>query len=650
MEKIITFFNFEVSFLLYFLVIAVFGCVNIYLIRLKLYTNNKSKIIFVIIIQFLLILIGVYGLIVTIKTDPKVITSNPLPHKVLNSFSKPIEIEFSAPVDYRKLTIYINPKVPLTKQYEKYFSILPYGRKIEIQPNISIMPNQKIMIYFSNISSPLSNKFGSEYLLELFSPLSPQVIKVEPENQNQDINPDTSISYTLSDLVGPFVSWDAEVIPNQKFLLKSESKKITINFEKPLIQGSDYQVKLYQTPVIYEIKSGKILETGEKLLINTIKFSTTKAPFVSDFEPTGDHVIPNQPIKILFDKPMNPDSVMSNISISPQTTGDYTWSQEETELTFHPANLNKNTDYTVLIKSGVLSKTGGKLTQDLTYHFKTLGPVKVTYSYPIDTNTNVSINTPISVKFDQEVSSISAQNKFITNPEIKGSFTWNNNTMIFKPALPLDYSSNYSYKITTGIISINGQNSTDENTYKFTTAPNEFVLKVPMYMQNQLNTCNIAVARMLLAYRGINISEDDLINQIGTSGSRGTGNPHIGFVPDYGTYWEPIVKAVTKYRRNRLFTNWNLKDLLNEINHGNPVMIWGQNGWSDPHDISWTLPDLTYIRAINGMHSSAVIGFRGPSDNPTDIIINDPWRGYSTIPLAEFTRRWSYFKTALIID
>lgn len=178
----------------------------------------------------------------------------------------------------------------------------------------------------------------------------------------------------------------------------------------------------------------------------------------------------------------------------------------------------------------------------------------------------------------------------------------------------------------------------------------EVNLKVPFFKQEEDFTCNIAAARQLLAYRGVALPEQQLKSDIGSTGSRGNGNPYEVHVPDYGTYWDPVLRGVSKYRPARLFKEWNLKDLIGEIQKGNPVMIWGQNGWSDPHEISWTNPDRTFVYAINGMHSSVARGFRGPSENPTHILLNDPWRGVYWIPTAEFLRRWNFFKVALVVD
>ena len=104
------------------------------------------------------------------------------------------------------------------------------------------------------------------------------------------------------------------------------------------------------------------------------------------------------------------------------------------------------------------------------------------------------------------------------------------------------------------------------------------------------------------------------------------------------------------YHHNNVYTGWNLSALLTKVEEGKPVMVWGQNGWSTPTDISWTATDGTYIYAISGMHSYLVTGFEGTKDNPTLIYVNDPWRGQITLTPATFNSRWSYFKTALVIE
>jgi uncharacterized protein YvpB len=98
-----------------------------------------------------------------------------------------------------------------------------------------------------------------------------------------------------------------------------------------------------------------------------------------------------------------------------------------------------------------------------------------------------------------------------------------------------------------------------------------------------------------------------------------------------------------------LLRNASLTDVLNEVEQGNPVMVWAQNLWSTPTDISWTATDGTSVYAISGMHSYVVKGYNGTKTNPTSIIVNDPWRGTWSIATTNFTRVFNYFKTALVV-
>ncbi len=179
--------------------------------------------------------------------------------------------------------------------------------------------------------------------------------------------------------------------------------------------------------------------------------------------------------------------------------------------------------------------------------------------------------------------------------------------------------------------------------------PQNIHLDVPYFAQTEMFTCNIAALRMLLSYRNIFVSETDLKKNVGSSGSRGNGNPHLGYTSSYGTYWEPIGKIAGSYREFKIFDHPDLVVILNEVASANPVMIWGQNGWSDPHELSWTTPDGEKIYAINGMHSYVVTGFDGPVHNPEYIYVNDPWRGQYKLDTQEFLRRWSFFNMALVV-
>jgi uncharacterized protein YvpB len=258
----------------------------------------------------------------------------------------------------------------------------------------------------------------------------------------------------------------------------------------------------------------------------------------------------------------------------------------------------------------------------------------------------------VKIQFNQEVDHASAQEHFFVSPAANGSFDWDGNAMYFNLS-GLSYATTYTYGVHAGVVSIYGLDGREEFSARFTTIPELVILKVPLYTQghsgDEAYSCNIVAARMLLAYRGVYVSTSQLRNESGYGGVRGSGNPHKGFVTNYGTYWGPVSAAVGRYRSIRLITGGDLHAVLQEVQNGNPVMIWGQNGWSTPTNISWTADDGTYIYAVSGMHSIVVKGFTGTADNPTSILVNDPWRGNSTLSVSKFRSNWSYFNVAMVV-
>src|SRR5690606_19646403 len=98
------------------------------------------------------------------------------------------------------------------------------------------------------------------------------------------------------------------------------------------------------------------------------------------------------------------------------------------------------------------------------------------------------------------------------------------------------------------------------------------------------------------------------------------------------------------YRQNMVKSGWTLAEVCAEIEKGNPIVTWGQNGWSTDTPRNWTATDGTYITGFSGMHSVVMIGCEGDPNNPTYIYIQDPWRKWGNkLTAAEMLRRWAYF-------
>lgn len=121
--------------------------------------------------------------------------------------------------------------------------------------------------------------------------------------------------------------------------------------------------------------------------------------------------------------------------------------------------LANATAYTIKISKGANSASGSIFENEFSYTFTTLGPVKVISVSPGNGTFGNGLLNVIRVTFDQPVDKISAQSKFSITPSVQGNFSWDGNTMIFKPSSNLSYYTRYNYSIAAGVKSIHGQDS-----------------------------------------------------------------------------------------------------------------------------------------------------------------------------------------------
>lgn len=188
-------------------------------------------------------------------------------------------------------------------------------------------------------------------------------------------------------------------------------------------------------------------------------------------------------------------------------------------------------------------------------------------------------------------------------------------------------------------------------------------LAVPFHKQEHTLSCEVASLLMALRYKGVTVTETELIKQLPISdpGHRNPdntwGNPNLGFVgnidgtmPDtgYGVYEQPLYDLALKYKQAKIITNATINDLIYELGNGNPVVVWGVVG--NGKSISWKTPDGQFINAKMDEHARTLIGYTGNSDNPKLIILLDPFYGEIRLSVKSFLANWAMLeKRALVI-
>lgn len=117
----------------------------------------------------------------------------------------------------------------------------------------------------------------------------------------------------------------------------------------------------------------------------------------------------------------------------------------------------------------------------------------------------------------------------------------------------------------------------------------------------------------------------------------------------YGVYWEPLAKAASNWRECEAASYLSVTDLTREIKNGNPLVFWGVLPVSNLTNCSWKTADGKAVKAYKETHVRLVIGFIGPQNNPSKIIINDPLAGRLYWPVGTFLDSWEHFNYSGVV-
>jgi hypothetical protein len=154
-------------------------------------------------------------------------------------------------------------------------------------------------------------------------------------------------------------------------------------------------------------------------------------------------------IEVIFNEPMDSQSLFSHFSITPQAEGILSYGSNT--LTFIlTSNLEPFKTYTVRVKKGAKDLAGNSLLNDYTWSFTTGSPIGaespcIVSVFPEDKSENVALTTNISIVFSKPMDTTSVKNNFFLTPSVTGSFSWmsNEQTMLFQPASELSSDTTY---------------------------------------------------------------------------------------------------------------------------------------------------------------------------------------------------------------
>jgi uncharacterized protein YvpB len=322
--------------------------------------------------------------------------------------------------------------------------------------------------------------------------------------------------------------------------------------------------------------------------------------------------------------------------------------------------------------------------------FGMIFPPKIIDIYPQNTAQDIALDSKITVNFDKPVSR--KEISFTISPEVLGAWEFKNpmiknhlfKTSVFSPAIGFLPDTDYQVQVESIRSVANQENdsfsftfSTEkkeseetkellENPTKDNSAtssqPQVTLVKTVFNWQKYNLSCEAASLKMALSAKEIYVSEDEIMRKIGydpTPHQGGVwGDPESAFVGDingkicntgYGVHWSPVAKAAQNWRTAEAFSNWSLEQLINELNLGNPVIMWGTLHVDNLHNYSWYTPQGKYIQTYRETHVRLIVGFIGEPENPTKIIMNDPLSGKLYWDTSYFLKNWQAFNYSGVV-
>lgn len=301
-------------------------------------------------------------------------------------------------------------------------------------------------------------------------------------------------------------------------------------------------------------------------------------------------------------------------------------------------------------------------------------PPMVVKVVPEEGKENVGLDTSITIRFDKPIKRQEIKHFII--PQVHGEWRFEEpiiknhlfRTLVFVPAV--DFKPDTKYQINLEhIVSPLGINLfPGKFSFRFRTQeilpkaisqeiePEITLLDIPLDWQDYALSCEAACLKMALGFKGVKVSEDEIMEKIGYDLTPRKdniwGDPYQAYVGEidgkicatgYGVYWTQVAEAAGYWREAEVISNGNLQRIAQEIKVGNLVIFWGVLPEKELTDCSWQTTTGKYIKALKETHVRLAIGFMGDSASPTKIIINDPLSGRLFWSPEQFLTNWAVF-------
>lgn len=212
---------------------------------------------------------------------------------------------------------------------------------------------------------------------------------------------------------------------------------------------------------------------------NRLITDTTNPVVVQRSPERGESLAVDEGIELVFDRPMDRDSVEASFSILPQVAGSFAWLDERTFRFLPSGLLGRDTTYEITLSTDARDADGVSLAEGYRFRFQTVGYLLVTQVVPAPETKETAIDGTITVIFNRPVVPLLAisdplsadlPDPILFEPTIKGIGEWLNTSIyVFTPSAPLAGGTTYTARVRAGLVDTTGGLLAEDYVWTFST-------------------------------------------------------------------------------------------------------------------------------------------------------------------------------------
>jgi len=219
------------------------------------------------------------------------------------------------------------------------------------------------------------------------------------------------------------------------------------------------------------------------------------------------------------------------------------------------------------------------------------------------------------------------------------------------------------------------QNNEQQNAETKVTLPDQVLLKIPLIYQKYNLNCEATSLAMALQYRGINVSQEEVLTKIGYTepikkqwkdGKIIWGDPDKGFVGNekgfvftssaglaggngWGVNNGPVADAADTYRPgSKEIDGATLEDLKQALAQDKPVIFWHKRDDARQQILTYSTPEGKEVKQFQN-HVNLLIGYKTDKKGNVSYTFNDPIYGVINYSEKDLIRIWGKYNNEIVI-